>query len=294
MRTARRILACFLSLTLFASQSGCVRQEVKPFPPPPSEAVRSLFGRVAVTWVSDEPSEEAMIPPGGTCDGMGRGALTGMMWDGVITLAVIGGSLQGGAGGGGGGAVLVLFFVGGVLALGIAVLPLAALIGAIYGGIAAPSLEEVEAAIAAFRHAVTETRLSRRIAEGIVDSGRTRTDASLTLVERQAPLPPCDTILQVGTPSVVLTGTYGVNPSLSLRIALPVRMIQASDGMVLHDLSLVRTGAEAVEFLRWTAEGARAVRSELDAAAGPFIDRLVEEIFLLHLLPLNRPWKESP
>jgi hypothetical protein len=209
-----------------------------------------------------------------------------MLLDAKVTFALLGSA--------GGGGQLGVVIVGGVLALGIAFLPVAALIGSIYGGCAAPSAQEVEDALLRIQRAIAEAELPRGVAEQILEIGRTRTDASLVLVEPGSPLPPCDSRVEVGPVNIVLSGPYNVNPPLRLAVSVTVRVRRSSDGAVLHEITLVRSRPEATEFLEWSKDEAGRLRREFTALPAEIADRVVGELFLLYLLPLDRIWKETP
>jgi hypothetical protein len=217
---------------------------------------------------------------------MGRGALAGMLLDGQVTLILMGASAGGGS--------LGAFLIAGFLALGIAFLPIAALIGAIYGGCAAPSAKEVNEGLSALGQAVTDSEISRRLARTIFDAAVSCTDASITLGGPGSPLPPCESILEVQPATLALAGPYNVNPPLRLTVAVTVRMVRVADGAVLHEMTLVRSRPLEAEFLRWASEGGRLLRAELDTLPGDLAGRFVEEMFLLHLLPLDRVCRKAP
>jgi len=239
-----------------------------------------------VTYLEDAETQDVTTPPGGTCDGMGRGALTGMLWDGIVSMALA----YPGAGGGPYGVIWVF----GALAAGIAFLPVAALAGSIYGGIAAPSAEEVDGGLATIQRVIINQRMSREITLKMVEARGGRTDADLTFLEPGVDRDCFDTILQVGKPVLMLKGLYGVNPSLTLSVRVSACLSRVSDGATLCRFDLTRSRPVAYGFLEWAGSEGRVLRSELEGAVTDLAVRFVDEFFLLRLLPQDRAWKAPP
>lgn len=263
-----------------------MRSQPAVLPLPPGESVRSEFGRVAVTYAVGPACETLQTPPRGTCDGMVRGSLLGMLVDAEVTLVFAGAGAGGGIGG--------LIWIAGSLGAGVACLPLAALTGAIYGGVKTPPREQVEAGTAILRSVLAEADLGRKIALAIARSRGFRTDARLEFIEQGADRSGFDTVLVVDTPQTALAGPFGIDPLLRLGVRVHASLTRIKTSRILHRLDLVSLKPGGLLFLEWAAAGGAPLRTELDEASTELADRFVDEFFLLHLVPLDRTWREQP
>jgi hypothetical protein len=286
-----KVLTVFVALAVLAAQSGCVRSGVPSLPPPPSEDTRSKFGRMGVTWVSEGSPPALALPAAGSCEGAGRGAVLGICI-GVVLVGELAVNTKGGGGGGNGGlafaAAICVFLV-----VSLAIIPLAILIGSAYGASAAHPAEEVEAAVFAVSRAASDPSVPRGIARRILERGRARTDEDLTWLEPGAPPGRCDSVLEVGPIAVALAGPYQINPLLRLVASFPVRVIRVSDGAILYAGTWGWQAPGEAELFGWAAgEGSR-IRGVLEEEGRRFSERVVDQLFLLHLLPTDREWKEA-
>jgi hypothetical protein len=283
-RRELRLLAVFVALALLAAQSGCVRTGMLGWTPPPAESTRSQFGRIGVTWIPEGPPPTFVLPAAGSCAGAGRGALIGTYFG--IVLA---GQLTSGAHGGGGKGDAYLLLI--ILAVALAIIPIAVLIGSVYGASAAHPPEEVEAAIAKVAPAAADPGLPRRIARRIFEKGRERTDENLVWLEPGSFSERCDSILEVGPLAVALVGPYQINPSLQLAASFPVRVIRASDSALLYEATWNWQSSRQAELFEWAQEEGKRVRQHLEGAGEHFSEQIIDRVFLLHLLPTDREWK---
>lgn len=280
---AARILSGVVALAVLAAQSGCVRVPVRALPLPPSEETRSRFGRIGVTWEEGFPPI-LVTPAAGSCSGAARGALMG-----TLIGFVLAGQLMGGPSRKGDDAWAALV----VLAVALAIIPVAVLIGSVYGAAAAHSPEEVDGAVASVMQAASDPVLQRGIAREVFESARKRTDENLAWMDPGGSRDAFDSILEVGPIDVALIGPYQINPPLRLEVALRVRMVRVSDGALLYEGTELGRGAEEAELFEWAENDGARVRSQLRIEGSRFAQRIVETVFLLHLLPVNRVWKRT-
>jgi hypothetical protein len=126
-----------------------------------------------------------------------------------------------------------------IVAVAIALLPVAALIGTVYGGLAVPSDQEVEEGAATLRAAALQSDLSRKIAQEICEIGLSSCDQQMTFIAPEDPRQGFDTILEVGPEEVMLDGPYILNPPLGLTVIVPVRIFRVADGTIRHELTLM-------------------------------------------------------
>lgn len=282
-----RIVAVILVLCLTATYSGCAQPKPPALPEPPDEVTRCAFGRIGITWSDRFSSESLQIHPVGPCSGMARGAVAGISVDAVVTGTLVVTFL------------LVVepvapFIAAGLLAAGGALLPLAALIGVVYGAAASPSAADVDAATHVLERVVRDSVLARRTAALIASLARDETDESVTLLEPDGPRDGIDTIVEIGPPVVALVGAFAVDAPLSTITLLPVRAVSRSDGKVLHAFVLAAPEGRKRKLLEWAENEGGFLRGVLEDQPGLLATQVVEELFLLHRLPRNRPWRELP
>jgi hypothetical protein len=175
----------------------------------------------------------------------------------------------------------------------LAIIPLTILISSAYGASAAHPAEEVEAAILAVSRAASDPGVPRGIARRILERGRARTDEDLMWLEPGGPRDRCDSVLEVGPIAVGLVGRYQINPSLKLVASFPVRIIRVSDGALLYAGTSAWHASREEELFGWAAWGGSRIRALLEEEGERFSERVVDQVFLLHLLPIDREWKEA-
>jgi hypothetical protein len=157
--------------------------------------------------------------------------------------------------------------------------------GSLYGLCAGPSGEEIERGMASLRAAAEKTRFAARVGDRVRADGR--------VAPRWVALESADTILELGPPLAALVGPWKADPPLELVVALPARLLRASDGAVLWSATFPFRGPQA-PFGGWTSGEGRGLSEALERAAAPIADRVVEEAFLLYLLPRDRKLREDP
>ena len=263
----------WLSLVFLIGQWGCA---TAPKPPPPllSEQVRANLGTIGVATARFSPEAHLEAPTSGKWSGAGKGAAAGFF-----------GSIQGAAQGGGyGGAVVLLLS------------PVFAMGGAIYGAIAAESAEKVEAAEATFKKALADLKIQETFRDRVLQVARDQTRHVLVLVPEHGPTAPggaveysfvasqgVDTVLEIGVEKLGLPGG-GINPPLSLIMNAHARLVRATDGMELHARTWIyRSGTR--KFVEWAADNAQPLHEELERAYQSLAEQVVDELFLLYLVP---------
>jgi hypothetical protein len=159
------------------------------------------------------------------------------------------------------------------LAFGIAVSPLTAVGGAIYGAIAAESPEKVEQAALTLDRALTEVRIQetlrdlviRRLAERGVDVHTGSPDSIDSVIETH--------VSKVG---LLGLGGSGINPKLVLQVVSIVAVSQ--NGVETSSKKFIAGGGQR-KFLAWAADDAQPFRKqvarELDRLAEKMVDDLL-------------------
>jgi hypothetical protein len=273
-----RLLALVLSATIFIAQTGCAVTPPTPSTSPPSEDVRSRFGRIAVVVNHDQTSIRLKGPAAGPAEGAGRGALLGTGFGGAIpgntAVAVRGGRELG--------AVILI----GAIAVAVAILPLSILIGTTYGMLAAPSAKSVEEAVERLVKAVEDADLCGEVARAVLKGGRERTDESFP---EQGPY---DTHVEIGAPEILLTGAYEINPPMMLAVLLPVRVLQGDTQ--LYETRLLWRGSHPGNLFQWADQDGARLRAQLEQSVSTFSPAAVHQLFLIHELPKDREWKAAP
>ena len=87
------------------------------------------------------------------------------------------------------------------------------------------------------------------------------------------------------------TGTH-INPDLHLDLRLRCRLLRAADNEVLYDSEATYRSAEARTLVDWGADGAQALRAEMDAGSREVIAKILDRLFLA-ATPAAQP-AESP
>lgn len=278
-----RFSALALSSLLLLAHSGCARVGPVQLPDPPSEEIRSRFGRIAVTWAPMGPPLQGAVPARGSCDGAGRGAVVGMLVDGQVTLTLMGASVLSGP--------FWPLLAGGFLGLGIVTLPVYALFGSLYGLGAAPPAEEVQKATEALLEAVRQLDLARCAADRILQRASYSIDEHLERLAPGSPPADFDTLLEVGPPELHFQGPYNVNPTLHLTLVQSATLTRVSDGRLLYKVVFVQRMQQQAVYLDWARTDASLLKMALNGEDRRLGDRVVDEIFLRHPLPTNREWK---
>jgi hypothetical protein len=273
-----------LALAIVAAHCGCGGVAPARLPDTPSEDLRSRFGRIGVTWNAVVEPVGGFVPARGSWDGAGRGAVAGMLADLKITIGLTGASAVAGE--------AAPFLMAGFLGLGLAMLPVSAMIGSIYGAAAAPDARTVQAAVDALQGAVDRQQFPRRVAETILGRASVSLDDRLEEILPGTRLDGIDTLLVVEPARLVLVGPYNVNPDLQLLLLQSASLTRVSDHRMLYQVTLLHLVSAKAPFLSWGKDDAALLRSALDQLSQPLGERLLEEMFLLHPLPENQDWKK--
>lgn len=286
MKPWLRAAALAAAAAIHLAQSGCARAVRWPdLPPPPTEDIRRRIGTVSIRAV-EAPFDARFAPPiantgQSVCFYSFQGAAVGLLIGGAFFDSLT----KGADGGGPYGACIFIFllFVG--VAVALALIPVGGFFGAVYGLAAGPDGEEIEQGMATLRAAAADVRFAARIRDRILGSASARAGVRLASDES------ADAILEVGPPAAAFIGPWKVDPPLDLVGALPARLVKASDGSLLWSATLAFQGPRA-PFVAWAADGGRALTAGLEQAVDPIADRILDETFVLYLLPEDRKLEE--
>ncbi len=280
MRPLPKSMLQLTVLAVLIVQSGCA---LRRLPPPPPEAPRALFGTMGVVSARFVP--EARLE--GPTSGKGVGAAKGAGLGAGHTMA---GTLEGVVRSG------HPYLAAAVLAVGIALTPIGALVGGIYGAVTAESLEKVRAAESALSNAFLELgtqeslrdRLLHAAGErgrhlpSLADSGPTSSDET---VDYRSFAKDVDTILEVSVTRIAFSGSTGINPPLGLTVGARIRLIRTADGIELYALPgrhnyRLEYRSEPRKLNEWAVNDAQLFREELDRAYRSLAEQIVFVLFL--------------
>ena len=237
---------------------GCVpMQQETGFAAPPAEGFRcAMTAGLALRIEEASVVLRFQAPPRGACSGACRGAALG--------AAVV---LAGAGSGQGAGAALALT-------------PLFALGGGLYGLAAALPADVVDASLAALEAAAREARAGRVLAGRLVENTRRRGGPPLDSPEPSM-------ILSIAAPELVLSGPWTLDPDLRFRASVDVRLCAAAGG---EELFRVRFGysGRTMGLRDWAAEGALKFRDDL-RHAGEVLGRDVSDVLFFTVPMEPRP-----
>lgn len=238
--------------------------------PPLSEQVRANIGTLGVTTSSIVPTFDLKAPTGGKGSGAAKGA-------GQAALAMA----STGAGRDPWAALVVLGLT-----------PIAAVGGAIYGAVVAPSAGKVKASETALTSAFADLKIREAIHDHVLRAAGGRVGHHVASLGEA---PDADTILEVGVPSVRLasTATLEIDPPVHLVVIACPRLVRRADGLQLYPpetttAAVVHMSAPR-KFLEWGGDAARLFRDEMERAYQSLADGVVDQM-LMGGHPPGRRW----
>lgn len=230
---------------------GCASQ------PPPSAAVREKLGTVAVQAVQATPVSNLVVPAT-----PGQSAVSGA-WNGMWEIGS-------GLGPGRSNA-----------AIGIALMPVGAIVGAVAGSRTGTPKKESEAAAERLRKAFAESDFQETVRREVEAAIRKVTSHPVARAGQTGPgnLPRADSLLEVNVLEANLEGSSEKNAWLALALKVRVRLLSLPDGIVLYE----DTWSERCGFLtfnEWGEPGASAFERELVGASRAMAADIVNHLFL--------------
>jgi hypothetical protein len=271
-------------MSLLVASFGCVQLASEEPPDPPSEELRSRFGRIAVTWSTSGDLLGGLLPAGGSLEGAGRGAVSGMAVDLKLMISGMAGAFD-----------RHRWTAGdeflGAIVLGISMLPVSALIGSVYGSAAVLEATTVENAIHATRAAIIRREFSHGVAESILRCARSSVDYTLVALPPGTAVDGFDTVLEVEPTLLFFQGDVRLNPEVRLMVRQSAILRRVSDRSVLYRATLIHDSRREAKFLVWAENEAKLFLSELEDIDRRLGKRLVDLLFVEHAMPSQRQEK---
>jgi hypothetical protein len=265
-RTSRNAAMVGLLIGTLLGPWGCATKSHRV--PTLSEEVRAEIGTLGVAASGIVPTSDLKSPTGGKGSGAAKGA-------GLAAGAMASEKPP----------------------FGLVLAPVAALGGAIYGAIVAPSAQKVKEAETALASAFADLKVQEAIHAHALQAARG------LVGYRVVPLgdtPDVDAILEIGVVSVKLAGAAAldIDPPLQLVILACPRLVRRADGRELYPAepttpAVVHMSAPR-KFIEWGGQDARLFREEMERAYQNLAERAVEEMFLAFHPPGSRWWSRDP
>ena len=272
-----------LILSLFLLQQGCITLPREPWSPPLTEDTRRSILTVGIMVSEELPRVTIDLPSKGAASGAGRKA---GKWSGNFGRAV-GGLLQ----------------VYGI-PIQLAVNPLIAGIGALYGAVEAPSTETVESQERQVQAAI-QAQAERLIADferQIVGHITSQTDVVPTLLPRteitQAGMeipqgktdtkPKGEAQLRIVLKSLELRGPYDVDPPLALQLEADITLSRY--GTALYSRRF-RYETERRHLTKWLVDDATPLREAVGTSLSRLAELIVDDMFLTYSFNHDHPWR---
>jgi hypothetical protein len=306
--------AGFLSIAvlLLLGQCGCTPK--KPPVPlvviPASEEVRAHFGTVGIVSARYIPDTRFNLPVAGWASGTGRGAKIGGV--GSLSLGAKGalGALTAGRSGGKEGAFVTLFLAASSLALGIALAPPAAIVGGVYGAVAAEPVRTVRDAEATLKRLLEQAKVQEVLRDHVLAAARQETRYSFVTFPDQGPLgqtqaadyrnlpnKEIESIVEISLLAVELQSesdsNWEINPSLKLRMPIRVKVVETRNNDVSYVQDFEYVGQERT-FTEWASNNAQPLRDEFERCYDTLAKQVVDNVFLVYLFPELRLQKGKP
>lgn len=271
----RSRLRSFLAIVL--ALSGCGTEQkirLEPVEPavrarlaPPAVELRAGLGRVAVVALRPPPERT----PGPIMTGSGPGAGAGAAMGAGAALG--GGATAGSVPG---------------LAVGVALIPLFALGGAIIGAASSHSAAEIAQAQRDLAKALAETDIAGRMRAGLL-AATPAEGASLQAVESEATAG-FDQLLEIELWSIGFTAEGVYDPDVTTWIFASLRLRRVVDDACLYERLWLYRSAERAYFTL-TADGAKLMRADLLTAADQLAGGMRTDLFLATAPTKSKPPK---
>jgi hypothetical protein len=279
-----------LLLSILILQQGCAMKPAAGQWPLITEKVRTKIHTVGIAVSEELPRVTLDLPSKGAASGAGRKA---GKWAG--NWLIVTGEVVRSAGGAGEGAIFAATTVGGMLA----VTPVIAGAGALYGAVEAPSAQAVESQETQVRGVLQAERLLGDFEQQVLGHITNRTDVIPTLLPRAGANqaddgeprtgPKTDARLKIVLKSVDLRGPFDVDPPLALHLEADVALSLYGTGFYSQTFRY-KTGAR--HLTEWTADDTTIFREAVDVSLVRLAELIVDDMFLAYSFDHEHPWRK--
>ena len=269
---ARPFAEIALIAAVLAITSGCA--ETLLIIPPPPDAARSEFGTVGVlpaqVWSSRQRPQEmgARI-----VSGEGEGAIEGLKW--AFEPVADGCSWRMGISEAGG------FICMGTIAYGIAITPIAMLVGAVRSRPASEVAAAERSLLAGFNRMDPKGALRDQVI--LLGGSETGFTFLVTDMERsgaaQSELAGVDSVMTLSIDPVLIFDDDNIRPTVTLEIQVTAFLSRASDGTPLHT-QIWRYWSEGDDFFDLAADDAKRLEGVAAAAYERLARKIVHDLFV--------------
>ncbi len=261
-----------LSVALLIVPFGCAhRPEVKA--PPIPQFTEAEFGTIAVVSACFEPEFKFLHKPMTKGKAAGMGALAGFLG------SILGGAMSGNPYS---------------AAAGVALSPVFAAGGAIYGAIEGETTKTIRKTEETLNHCLTDLRPQEVMKERVLALARARSRYTFVVPDQCGPNvldeeTTYSTLKEKGLDTVfeISLREFGLwrkkdamDPPLSLFVAVSIRLIRVKDDTVLSTDRLTYKSDEQRKFTKWAKNNGQPFREELDRCFGDLAERIVTELFI--------------
>jgi len=175
----------------------------------------------------------------------------------------------------------------------LAVTPVVASAGAVYGAIEAPSAETVESQEAQARRVLQSEQLIHQLGSQVLTQVTDRTDVVATILPKVAGNQPShqetvtakggqpDTRLTIVLKSIDLRGKSDVDPPLALKVTAQVTLTGPSAATLL-DMHAFQYWTGARRLTEWTVDDAKIFREAVDLSLARLAELIVDDLFLTY------------
>jgi len=172
------------------------------------------------------------------------------------------------------------------------IVPVAAISGAVGGGVQAVPKDKADEIEARLREILAEANPQEELRVSVVDAATRVGIHDVSEItsdvpslpgegndDRQLPTPKVDSILEIGLVSVSFVGRGGPN-AIAFHVGVIVRLLNARTNAEIYRQAFTYDAGPR-KFSEWNAEGARLIKEETESAYRTLGRSIVEEIFLV-------------
>ena len=171
--------------------------------------------------------------------------------------------------------------------LGVILLPLLVVGGAIVGALKAENAARVEEAEATLGAALGRLKPGEAVRDRLIEVAHKETRHSLVALRGPLDTEGIDTVLELAVQQLHLRGD-GINPPFRLILSVRTRLVRVADGELIHEKTF-EFESEKRKFVDWAANNAQPLREGLDNVALKLANEIVARVLARDLSGEPRP-----